>query len=245
MKKINLEKILKNLREMRLTVMASHLLMMMESNELDSLSIEELLMRISEEELTSRKNNTISRYKKMAKLSQKSARLEEINYSVERNINKSVIDQLQSGDYIMKHRNVIIMGACGTGKSYIANALGNNSCENFYSTYYCRLFEFLEECNQSIISDDSCSITINKYRKYDVLIIDDFLIQELIARDVHHLFRLMEYRYGNKSTIVCSQLAPGEWHERLGGNLVADSVIDRILPNAYQIILSGKSLRSI
>ncbi len=147
MNRETLEKVLRNFREMRLPIMAEQVLMMIESNEIAHLSVEEVLIQISEEELMSRKNNTINRLKKEAKLSQRNTRMEKIDYHPERKLNKSVIEQLRSNDYVTNHRNVIILGACGTGKTYLVNASGDNSCENFYSTYYCRLFEFLDRCS--------------------------------------------------------------------------------------------------
>jgi DNA replication protein DnaC len=241
----NMENILKQFREIRLPVMAEQVLMMMESNELATLPIEEILERICVEELTSRKNNTSNRLKKKAKLTQKNARLEEIDYNPQRKINRDLIEQLKTNDYIVKHRNVILLGACGTGKSYLANALGNHSCEAFYSTYYCRLFEFLEECNQSQLHSGSTQEVIKKFSKFSNLIIDDFLINELTDREVSNLFRLMEYRYDNRSTIVCSQVEPSEWHSRLGNGLLADSILDRLTPHAYQLILYGDSMRNM
>ncbi|WP_424945038.1 ATP-binding protein [Breznakia blatticola] len=86
-----------------------------------------------------------------------------MNYRPERNINRSIVEQLQTNDYIRKHHNVIIHGACDTGKSFIVNALGNHACDNSHSTFYCRIFEF----------------------------IDDFLINELIDKEVNYLFQLL------------------------------------------------------
>ena len=153
------------------------------------------------------------------------------------------MDQLRTGDYIKNHRNVILLGACGTGKSYISNALGNHACENSYSTYYTRIFEFLDDCHQEYLLSQSIRRTINKYSKFDVLIIDDFLVGNVQDREAQYIFQLLEYRYGNKSSIICSQLEPSEWHLRLGGSILADSILDRIIPNSYELILHGESNR--
>lgn len=85
----------------------------------------------------SRKNNTAERYRKSARLSQSYAELSEIDYSPERKINGRVIEQLSTGAYIDKARNVVIVGACGTGKSYIANALASDACRKLHRTMYC------------------------------------------------------------------------------------------------------------
>lgn len=131
----------------------------------------------------------------------------------------------------------------GTGKSFIANAVGNHACESSYTTYYSRLFEFLDDCHQEYLMTESIKKTINKYAKFDVLIIDDFLISSVQETEAQRIFQLLEYRYGKKSTIVCSQLKPSEWHINLGGSILADSILDRIIPSAYELILFGESNR--
>ena len=87
------------------------------------------------------------------------------------------------------------MGACGTGKSFIANALGNHACENSYTTYYVRLFEFLDDCHQEYLMTESIKKIIHKYAKYDVLILDDFLISSVQEIEAQRIFQLLEYRY--------------------------------------------------
>ena len=194
-----IERTLKNFRVIRLPAMAEQVLMMVESNELANMTVEDVLERISTEELLSRKNNTINRLKKSAKLSQRDARLEDIDYGEKRKINKSIINQLATNDYIVNHRNVILLGACGTGKSYIANALGNHACESGFSTFYCRLFEFLDDCGQAQIHNGSSMSCVLQYAKFDVLILDDFLIHNLEERSLGHLFQLFDYRYDKKN----------------------------------------------
>ena len=240
----NVSGVVKMLREMRLPVIAEQLQVLVESNEITKLSALEALEQLIDSEYHSRKNNTINRLKNNSNISQKNANILDIDYRPDRNINRSIVEQLQTNDYILKHRNVIILGACGTGKSFIANALGNYACDNSHSTFYCRIFEFIDDCNQEKILTGTVSKAIKKCAKYDVLIIDDFLINELIDKEVNYLFQLLEYRYGTKSTIVCSQLEPKEWHSQLGGNILADSILDRITPNAYEIVLDGKSMRN-
>ena len=196
------DRILKNFREMRLPVMAEQVLMMIETQEIHSISAIEALERVSEVELMSRKNNTVNRLKAAANLSQRNARFEEIDYRSDRRLNKSVLEQLKSNDYILNHRNVILLGACGTGKSYLANVLGNHACESRYGTYYCRLFEFLNDCNYSFQTKGSISEVINKYLKYSLLIIDDFLISDLSNTETNSLFQLIEYRHNIVSPSV-------------------------------------------
>lgn len=230
-------------RKMRLPVMAEDLLDMAESGELFTMEPIELLDRITSNEEINRKNNKIRLLKNKASLSQKNACLEELEYTPERRINKAVIDQLSTNSYIVNHRNVVILGACGTGKSFLCNALGVNACNDTYRVLYKRMFELLADIDIGILESGNAYDVINKYAKPDLLIIDDFLIHPVSEKEAENLFKILEYRYGNRSTIICSQLDPEEWHRNLGSDILADSILDRIIPNAYKLVLSGDSMR--
>lgn len=236
------KQIISRLREMRLPVMADQLVTLIESNEIFSMSSEDILNQLTEEEFYSRKNNTIDRLKKKANLSQRQASVIDIDYQPTRKINRSLITQLETNEYIQKQRDIIILGACGTGKSYIANALGNLACESFHSVIYVRMFELISEI-ESYKLNGQISKILQKYSKVDVLIIDDFLLHAISSKEVVELFKIIELRHRRKSTIVCSQIEPKEWHQKLGSDELADSILDRIVPGAYKLVLFGDSLR--
>lgn len=223
--------------------MANQLILMNETGELNTISAEDLILRLTQEELLSRKNNTVERYRKYARLSQPAAQLCDIDYRPERKINEAVIKQISDDQYILKHRNIIILGACGTGKSFIANALASNACRMYHTAYYCRMFELLEMTNSDRMINGETSKSIKKLIKPELLIIDDFMNQKLTERECIDLFKILEYREGCRSTIVASQLEPKEWHKNLGGNILADSILDRVTANSYKLTLSGDSLR--
>lgn len=237
------QEILQRFREMRLPIMAEQLLLAIENGDIETISSHELLDRMTANEWMTRKNNTVRRLKKKAKLSQPMACIEEIDHSASRKLNEKTLAQISTDIYIRNHRNIVILGACGTGKSYLCNALGNRACEKFYSVLYCRLFELLETVNQAHIETGTVTKAVNKYVKPDVLIIDDFLINSVQDKEAEYLYRILEYRQGCKSTIIGSQLEPKEWHKNLGGNELADAVLDRLLSCSYKMILSGESLR--
>ena len=237
-----LTRIIQRFREMRLPMMAEQLISLIESNELPTLSPIDLIDIISEAELMSRKNNTVERFRKKARFSQTNARLLELHYKPERNLNKSLIQQLQTNDYVQKHRNIILLGATGSGKSYLANALGHQACEGFYTVLYTRLFEIVGDLAYARLMGDTRRV-YQRFIQPDVLIIDDFLIYNLNEQEIIDLFKIMEYRQNRSSTIFCSQYDPVEWHRRLGGDPLAESIIDRIISNSHKMILSGDSLR--
>ena len=175
-----IEEIVTRLREMRMPVMANVLMISLENGESITEETVDYLEKMTQEELMSRKNNTIKRLKKKANLSQLNARIEEVDYSPERGIKKELIEQLSTNQYIQNHRNVVILGACGTGKSYLSNALGNNACDHSYSVLYTRMFEILADTNTSMIYEENAlKELVNTYVKPDLLIIDDFLISSI------------------------------------------------------------------
>lgn len=209
-----LSRIIQRFREMRLPMMAEQLINLIESNELPTLSPIDLLDRISEAEFHSRKNNTVERFRRNARFSQSNARLLDLHFKPERNLNKSLIQQLQTNDYVQKRRNVILLGA---GKSYLANALGHHACEGFHTVLYTRMFEIVGDLAHARLTGD-LRRAYQRFIQPDVLIIDDFLIYNLNEQEIIDIFKIMEYRHSRSSTIFCSQYDPVEWHRRLGAD---------------------------
>lgn len=238
-----IQNILNRLREMRLPEMANQIVMMQESGELSSLSTEEILDRITSEELMSRKNNTIQRYLKAAKLSQPGASLNELDHDPKRKLNEAVLKQITDGDYIEKKRNILLLGACGTGKSYLANALATEACNRLHPALYCRMFELIDDIDRERLESGQTIKTVRKYAKPDVIVIDDFMNASLNERESLDLFKILEYRINRSSTIICSQLEPKEWYEKIPNPILSDSLLDRITGGAYKLILSGDSYR--
>ena len=237
------EEIIKRLREMRLPVMAELLFSMRDNGELFSKNIIDILDEITENEIISRKNNTIFKLKKKAKFSQPMASINEIKYTPDRKLNKGLISQLSTNEYIRTKKNIIVLGACGTGKSYLINALGNHACDSLFSVRYIRMYDLLADFADERLISRSTRDVMKKYIQPSILIIDDFLITSLNERECFDLFTLLDYRMSNGSIIISSQLEISEWHKQLGGNILADGVLDRLSSSAYKIILSGDSLR--
>lgn len=129
---------------------------------------------------------------------------------------------------------------CRTGKSYICNVLGNHACDELKSVLYCRSFELIDEFNYNM---DNMDRVLKKYIKPDFLVLDDFLISEVNKKVAANLFKVLKYGNNMRTTIICSQLDPKEWHKNLGGNILENSIVDRILPKSQPLILSGDSIR--
>jgi len=203
-----------------------------------SLSFHERMMLMVDAEFDSRHNNNIKRLIKNAKFANSSAFLANIDYLPDRHLNRDLLESLTDNEYIRKGLNVILIGATGCGKTYIANALGINACQSGYKTRYIRLPELFSELEAARIQGKYQQV-MRQYQKYALVILDEFLLIPASDQEQRDLLELMEYRCGQTSTIFCSQFTPEGWHQRLGGSALADSILDRIVPSSYTMKIDG------
>lgn len=237
-----LDQLIAQLRDMRLPVMAEQLRKVYLDDQASRLQTLDLLDLIITEEFQTRKQNTMRRHLKQAKLSDPSAHLSELDYAPDRQLNHQVIEQLSTNQYIHSYRNVIIQGATGTGKSFVANALANHAISAGYTALYQRMTELLVTLHLAELENKMPSI-LKKLVKVDVLIIDDFLLTGTSELEQKHLLELFELRNRSKSLILCSQMNTAEWHKKLGGGAIADAILDRAISKSYHIFISGDSKR--
>lgn len=237
-----IDELISNLRQMRLPIMADQLRDLYASEKASSLSALDVLEIMITEEFQSRRHNSINRHLKQAKLSQPTAHMNEIDFSPGRQINPAVISQLRTCLFVDNHRNVIIQGATGTGKSYIANALCRFVIEAGYTARYIRMIELLSDLYYADV-EERLPRFFKQLSKVDVLVIDDFLLTSTTEQEQKYLMEIFEMGSRNQSLILASQMSAAEWHKKLGGGAVADAILDRAVSNAYKIIISGDSLR--
>ena len=238
----SIDEIISKFRELKMPGMADHISQLFSTEEFSKYSTLEIIEQLIEQEQISRKNHTIERRIKQAYLTDSHARLEEIDYRAERNINQALIDQLKTNEYILDGRNILILGATGCGKTFLANALAVNACEDTFRVKYFRMIELLSNLSTARIEGNIRRL----YRQYgtvDLLVIDDFLLTDTTSNEQKDLMEIFEYRGRGRSTILCSQLSPEEWHSKLGASHIADAILDRITNNSYSIALRGDSLR--
>lgn len=153
-----------------------------------------------------------------------------------------MINQLKTCQFITNHRNVIIQGATGTGKSYLTNALCRHVIEEGYTAKYLRMYDLLSEMVQAEL-EDKLPNYLKKISKLDVLVIDDFLLTPTTQDEQKYLMEVFELRSRDRSVIISSQMETGEWHKKLGGGAIADAILDRAIANSYHVYISGESLR--
>lgn len=216
-------------------------------NELPStyqeMSFEERLSLLLDEELTERENKRIARLLKQAHF-RLHAELEELDYRSGRGLEKSVIRNLASGQWLSRKQNILLTGATGCGKTYLACALGRHLCRQGHSVYYFRLKNLLEECYQSH-ADGSYPKLLGKLAKSALLIIDDWGLEPLAADQRSDLLEIIDQHYQKGSILLISQLPIEEWHRMIGDATHADAILDRLVHGSIKVNLAGESMRKV
>lgn len=192
-------------------------------------------------EATSRQQKRFERRLRTAKLRQ-SACLEDVDYRAARGLDRSLFQKLATNDWIRDRRNLLIIGPCGIGKSYLACALGHKACRDDFSVAYHRaprLFAALALAR----GDGRYARVLRSIAKIKLLIIDDWGPDPLNAEQRRDLLEIVEDRYDLGSILITSQLPLDTWHDIIGDPTIADAILDRIVHNAHRIELNGESLR--
>lgn len=211
---------------------------------LTDLSFDERLEVLLSTLVQERENRLISRLIRNSYIKYPHAAVETLDYEA-RDISKSVIINIASMGFMSTATNLIITGPTGSGKTYLASALGIEACKKEYRTLYIRMPDLMR--NFENLKDNLRELT--KYRKrignYPLLIMDEWLNYKLSEKESKILYELFEQRAGNHPTIFVGQYEIDAWHERLGGGTQADSIMDRIVHNSYPLPISETNLRKI
>jgi DNA replication protein DnaC len=207
-----------------------------------ALSHAEFVGLLVQDEKMYRDNLRLKRLLRKAKLRQE-ASLEDIDYRVSRGISQQVILELANPQWITAHRNVLVSGPTGVGKSFIACALGNSAARSGYTVLYIRAPRLFETLQQSR-GDGSHLKALARLSRVQLLIIDDFLLTQLSDVERRDLLEVIEDRYLTGSTIMASQCPIKDWHPNIGDPTLADAIMDRLLHNAYKIEMRGDSMRT-
>lgn len=207
-----------------------------------TLSFDERLGLLVDAEWLHRENSRMQRCMREAKLRISNACVEDIDYSARRELDKSIIHQLATCRWVQEHQNVVVTGATGTGKTYVACALAHAACRKGYHALYRRAPRLFDELVLAH-ADGSYQRLLARLAKVDVLVIDDWGLVAIREQERRDLLEILEDRYATRSTIMTSQMPTAKWHDHLGDPTVADAVCDRILHNAHRLALKGPSRR--
>jgi len=235
---------LEKLQTMRLPVMASTWTEQDKSPDTIALPFDERLALLVDAEMLARDNARLIKNLRDAKLRISDACIEGIEFLRTRDIDKSLVRSLATCRWITEHQTVILSGATGTGKTYLACALAHQACRKGLRAYYRRVPRLFDELRLAR-ADGSYPRLLARIAKVDVLILDDFAIAPLTDDSRRDLLELLDDRHGLRATVITSQLDPALWHDYLVDPTVADAICDRVLHGAHKLALHGPSRRKI
>ncbi len=209
--------------------------------DIGALSFDQRFGLLVDNEMTERQNRSLISRLRYARL-RLNASMEDLDMRYPRGLDKHLIAQLGSCQWIKDHHNVLLTGPTGIGKSYIACALAHSACREGYKSQYQRLPRLLEELGIAK-GDGRYNKLLTSLSKTDLLVLDDFGLSKLTESQCRDLLEVIEDRHGLKSTIIASQLPVKNWHDVMMDPTLADAILDRLVHNAYKINLHGESMR--
>jgi len=232
------------LNQLKLNGIAKALQDQMSNSATLSLSFEDRLGLLIDHEQSYRDNLRQERLLKAAKLKSVGACVEDIDYASKRGLDRTIVANLISSDWVSKGFNLIITGPTGTGKTWLGCAFGNQACRKGFTVQFCRLPLLLEEMRIAH-GDGTYRRKLMQLAKVDLLILDDFGISTIDSESRNDLLEIVDGRTSTKSTLITSQLPVDKWHNylSLGNPTVADAIMDRLLTNETRLTLSGESMR--
>ncbi len=229
------------LKTLKLNGMLRGLEEQLASSEFESLSFDERFGLLVDRETIERENNRLKTRLKQAKLRQQAC-FEDIDFRHPRGLDKSMILSLGTCQWIRDHQNVIITGATGAGKSYLACALAHRACMEGYKVRYYRSSRLFRDLHAAQ-GDGTYLKLLKTISRFHVLVIDDWGLENLKDQQRNDLLEILEDRHGRGSTIIAGQLPVEHWHDVVGNPTIADAIMDRLVHNAHKISLNGDSMR--
>jgi DNA replication protein DnaC len=233
---------LTQLRNLKLSGMANALVQQSEQpGTYEDLPFEQRLQLLTDSEQHDRLMRKQQRLIKSARF-KLAANAKDIDYQHPRGLPQSLMASLLQCEWIHRQQNLLITGPCGSGKTYLACALGHTACGKEYSARYYRLSRLLLALNQAK-ADGTYSKALQSMAKISLLIIDDWGLEPLNGAQRNDLMEIMDDRHGHTSTVMISQLPTDQWYAAIGDNTLADAILDRLMHNAHRITLKGESMR--
>jgi len=236
------EPTLEKLKAMRLDAMAATWGEQKDKPEVHQLAFDERFGMLVDAEWLHRENKRTTAALRDAKLRLTSACVEDIDYPAHRELDRAQIRQLATCRWVVEHQNVLVTGATGTGKTYVACALTQQACRKGHRAIYRRAARLFSELVLAR-ADGTYARVLAKIARADVLVIDDFAMTPITDNERRDLFEVLDDRHGTRSTIISSQVPPKRFHDYINESNHADAICDRLIHGAHRLVLKGPSRR--
>lgn len=233
---------MEKLRALRLVGMAEAFRTQSEQADMTELSFEERFALLVDQQWNWKQNRALARRLVNAKLRHR-ASVEDIDFRQPRGLDRALVRSLaQSSTWVGQHQNVFLIGPTGIGKSFLACALAEKACRDGYTAFYTRASPLFRDLSLAR-ADGSLRSRLVRLAKMDVLVVDDWAMAPLSDIERRDFLEICEDRYQIRSTILTSQLPVAQWHAQIGDPTLADSILDRLVHNAYRVEMQGESMR--
>jgi len=239
-----LQNVKEQLAALKLHGMVDALEMQIRTPVASEMDFAERLLLLVQHEKTVRENHKLTTLLRQARLRYPGACIEELHMTPQRGLAKSMIMDLARNEWIKNHRNLIITGPTGAGKTWLACAFGVAACRAGIKTSYVRLSRLLHDLGIGR-ADGSYKTQLEKLARTELLIIDDWGMSPLTDTTKRDILEIMEDRHNVRSSIISTQYPVSEWHRLIDDPTLADAICDRLVHNAYQITLKGESMRKL
>jgi DNA replication protein DnaC len=232
---------LEKLQTMKLHGMANAFRAQLETTDTSQLSFEERFAMLVDQQWLWKENRALARRLRVAKLKERGV-IEDIDYQHPRGLDRKLIRTLASSEWVRQHQNLLLIGPTGIGKTWLGCALAQKACRDGFTILHKRSSELFRELAVAHV-DGSFGRQLTKLSRIDILVLDDFAMAPLKDSERRDFLELCDDRYQRRSMILTSQLPLAHWHEQIGDSTLADSILDRLVHNAYRIELNGESIR--
>ena len=232
------------LRAMKLNAFAGAWQRQQSDPTIAELSFDERLALLVDAEVISRDNARLTRTLREAKLRFPNACIEDIDYAANRSLDRAIVRQLATCRWVREHQSILVIGATGTGKTYLSCALTHQACRLGYRAMYRRVTRLFEELLLAR-ADGTYARMLDRIAKVDVLVLDDWGLSSIPAASRQDLLEVIDDRTGQRSTVVTSQLPVKLWHDYIGDPTIADAICDRLLHTSHRIELKGPTKRKL
>lgn len=238
---MNNNQTLEKMRQMHLYGMHDAFKTSLENTLKEQMTQDQFIFHLVSSEWDNRRNRAIERAVKYAQF-RYSASLEDIDYTYERGLDRNQVERLASLEFVTQNRALFITGSTGTGKSYLATALGYKACQEGFRVLYCSTAKLMSSLKIAKIKGSILS-ELKRIERCDLLILDDFGMQAFDAQSRGILMDVIEDRHQKHATMLTSQLPVKGWYDAIGEKTVADAVLDRLVHQSLRVELSGESIR--